>query len=95
MFDVLVLSPEALLFSGKARCVILPGEQGVFEVGPFHRPLISRLLPGYILIDGQPLAIQRGVVKVLRDTLTAIVEPELAQESELPAAAEAPSSSPS
>ena len=76
MLEVTVLSTQEVLYSGKAQRVILPGEAGVFEVLSFHRPLISRLLPGYIVIDDQPLAIRRGVVKVASDTLTAIVEPE-------------------
>ena len=75
MLEVTILSPEEVLFEGQAQRVILPGEFGVFEVCPFHRPLVSRLLPGYVLIDHQSVAIQRGVVKVLHDTLTAIVEP--------------------
>ncbi|MBI3011389.1 MAG: hypothetical protein HYY58_02720 [Candidatus Omnitrophica bacterium] len=74
MLEVAVLSPEALLFNGRARHVILPGEQGVFEVWPFHRPVVSRLLPGFIVVDGQPFPIRRGVVKVEHDTVTAIVE---------------------
>ncbi len=73
--DVKIISPQEILFEGQAQCVILPGEYGVFEVCPFHRPVISRLLPGQVLIDGKPVAIKRGIVKVLHDTLTAIVEP--------------------
>ena len=76
MLEITILSPHDLLFSGRAHHMILPGEQGVFEILPFHRPLVSRLLPGLILVDDQQFPIQRGVVKVERDTVTAIVEPE-------------------
>ena len=75
LLEVKILSSKHVLFAGQARRVIVPGEHGVFEVCPFHRPIISRLLPGHLLIDDQSLAIQRGVVKVLHDTLTAIIEP--------------------
>lgn len=78
MLDVMIASPQDLLFQGRARHVIFPGEQGVFEVCPFHRPLVSRLLPGLIVVDEQSFPIQRGVVKVEHDTVTAIVEPESA-----------------
>ena len=74
MLQVVILTPAELLFKGQAHHVILPGEQGVFEVLPFHRPLVTRLLPGYVLVDDQPFPIRRGVVKVSRDVLTAIVE---------------------
>ncbi len=70
----MILSPEATLFEGKASRVILPGEQGVFEVHSFHRPLLSRLLPGALIIDDKPMAIRRGVVKVERNRVIAMVE---------------------
>lgn len=75
MLEITILSPHDVLFSGRAQHVILPGEAGVFEVLPFHRPLVSRLLPGLILVDDQQIPIHRGVVKVERNTITAIVEP--------------------
>ena len=73
--DVIVLGPDRPLFEGKVSRIIFPGEQGVFEVGPFHRPLVSRLLPGVIVIEGESLPIQRGVVKIERNRVTALVEP--------------------
>ncbi len=81
MLEVVVLSTQEVLYSGQAQRVILPGEQGVFEVLSFHRPLISRLLPGFIIVDDQPVPIRRGVVKIANDTLTAIVEPETERHS--------------
>lgn len=76
MIEVNILSPREVLFSGQAESVVLPGEQGVFEVRPFHRSLVSLLLPGTIIVDRQWLAIRRGVVRVAQGSLTAIVEPE-------------------
>ena len=75
MLQVLVVGPERILFEGNARRVVLPGEQGVFEVAPFHRPVFSRLLSGSIFVDDSPLPIRRGVVKVERNTVTALVDP--------------------
>lgn len=75
MLDLLVLGPHGALFEGKVTQVILPGESGVFEVHPYHRPIISRLLSGRIVMDQQTLPIRRGVVKVERDRVTALVEP--------------------
>ena len=76
MIQVTIVSPEEVLFQGTAQHVILPGEQGVFEVGLFHRPLVSRLLPGMIVIDEQAVPILRGVMKVESNVLTAMVEPD-------------------
>lgn len=76
MLDVVIVTPQQVLFSGQASQVIFPGAQGVFEVLPFHRPIVSLLLPGIVLIDERPVPIGRGVVKVAFDAVTAIVEPE-------------------
>ncbi len=76
MLEVVIFSPQAVLFSGQAKRVIVPGEAGVFEIGSFHRPLVSRLLPGLIVVDDQAMPIQRGVVKVHRDLVTVLAEPE-------------------
>jgi len=74
VLEVLVLGSVDPLFEGKAQCVILPGEEGVFEVQPFHRPLVSRLLPGVVLVDKQAFPIQSGIVKVGRNKVLAIVD---------------------
>jgi len=76
-----VVSPHAVVFQGRANRVILPGEQGVFEVLPFHRPLVSRLLTGLVVIDDQAVPIQRGIVKVDHNHLTAIIEQDPASAS--------------
>ena len=72
--DVLITSAEQVLFEGTARSLIVPGELGTFEVLPLHRPLVSRLLAGVILVDDRPLPIRRGVVRVADDVVTMVVE---------------------
>jgi F-type H+-transporting ATPase subunit epsilon len=74
MLSVTVTCPEGVLFDGPAERVILPGEQGTFEVLPLHRPLISRLVRGWIEINEGVVPIRRGVVRVADDTVTAVVE---------------------
>ena len=74
MLQVTITSPQNIVFKGQAHRVILPGEAGIFEVGPFHRPIISLLLPGRIVVDDQAFDIQRGAVKVVSDTVTALIE---------------------
>lgn len=74
MLDVLILSPEKEIFEGKAESVSLPGEQGAFEVLPFHKNLLSRLLSGSVIVDGRVFSIRRGIVKVENNTVTVISE---------------------
>lgn len=71
---VLIATPERVLFEGSALSVVLPGEKGVFEVLPFHKRLLSRLLEGRITVDGRKLEIRRGVAKVGGNHVTVIVE---------------------
>ena len=74
--DITILSPVAQIFAGPAGRVVVPGEQGIFEILPFHRPLVSRLLPGVMAVDDQRIAIKRGVIKVQYDQIIAIIEPD-------------------
>ena len=72
--DVTILNPKEIVFEGQAKSVILPGEQGVFEVLAFHKPLLSRLISGIMLVDNKNFPIRRGIVKVHRNKVTVIVE---------------------
>jgi F-type H+-transporting ATPase subunit epsilon len=74
MLDVCVLNPKQVIFEGPARSVILPGEEGVFEVLSFHKRLLSRLISGILFVDNQKFDIRRGVVKVNQNKVVIIVE---------------------
>lgn len=73
-FDVTVLSPREVIFEGQAKSVILPGEEGVFEVLPFHKRILSRLISGKLFIDEKNFPVKRGIVKVNQNKVTIIVE---------------------
>lgn len=75
LIDVSLVSSMGVLFKGQVHSVILPGEQGVFEVLPHHKSLLSLLLPGEIVLDDRVIPIQRGIAQVLsNNTVQAIVE---------------------
>jgi len=75
-----VVSAEALIFSGEAQFVALPGENGELGILPRHTPLITRIKPGavriqrvdgeeeFIFVAGGILEVQPGTVTVLADT---------------------------
>ena len=71
--SVTLMTPEKVVFEGNADRVILPGEQGVFEILPFHKRLLSRLLTGTI-IDEQMFPLYRGVAQVGGNAVTIIME---------------------
>ena len=74
MLDVIIYSPEKLVFRGKAKSVVLPGENGVFEVLPYHKPFLSRLVSGNILVDEQAFMIRCGIIGVNHNKATVVIE---------------------
>jgi F-type H+-transporting ATPase subunit epsilon len=76
-----VVSAEALIFSGEAEFVALPGESGELGIYPKHTPLITRIRPGavrikkvgsndeeFVFVAGGILEVQPNGVTVLADT---------------------------
>ena len=72
--DVSLITPQKILFEGKAKSITFPGEQGVFEILPYHKPFLSLLVSGKVFIDEKVIFIRRGIVKVISNTVTAILE---------------------
>jgi len=72
--EVCILTPQKLIFEGKVKNLILPGEEGVFEVLPFHKEIISRLISGNLIIDKEVYPIKRGIIKVEKNKALVIVE---------------------
>ncbi len=75
-----VVSAEEAIYSGEARFVVLPGQEGELGVLPGHVPLITRIRPGMVRIQdaaeheesvfvaGGILEVQPNRVTVLADT---------------------------
>lgn len=76
LLEVSVFNPKEIIFKGKAKSVILPGEEGVFEALPFHKRILSRLISGNLFIDEQKFFLRRGIVKVIQNKVTIIIEEE-------------------
>lgn len=79
MFQTLILNvlpsaQPAVLWDGHASSVSLPGEEGEFEVRDFHKPIISRLKKGVVVVDQNEFPIRSGIVKMDCQKLVAMVE---------------------
>lgn len=79
MFQVLILqaSPQrqAPVFSGSASSVVLPGLDGEFEILDFHKPIISALKKGFIVVDNEKaIPVLKGVAKMSGQNLVAVVD---------------------
>jgi F-type H+-transporting ATPase subunit epsilon len=75
MLKVSILTAKEALFEGEAHSVFLPGDLGEFEVLPYHRPIMSLLRAGSIVLDwSSAIRIRRGVVRSDGRELVALVE---------------------
>lgn len=74
LIQVKIVTPERVLFDGKVESIMLPGEGGVFEVQPYHKRLLSRLLGGRIVAGKESFYIRRGVAKIGVNEVTIIAE---------------------
>jgi len=78
-FQVDVVSAEASIFSGEAKFVALPGENGELGILPRHTPLITRIKPGAVRIqrpDGQEefVFVAGGILEVQPDHVTVLAD---------------------
>ena len=73
--DVTVISSGKVFYEGRAQSVIVPGEEGVFQIHPFHKAIVSRLLPGMVYVDGESFPILHGIVRSDQNKVTALIEP--------------------
>ena len=74
LLNVSIFNLSRVVFEGQAARVIVPGEEGVFEVLPFHKRILSRLITGAVIVDEQSIPIRRGVIKANQNTVTIVLE---------------------
>ena len=74
LLDVSILNLSRVVFEGQAGRVIVTGEEGVFEILPFHKRIISRLITGAVMVDQQSFPIRRGIIKADQNKITIILE---------------------
>lgn len=75
MFTVIILNPKKVLFEGEAKSVFLQGDQGEFEVLPYHSPVISVLRKGHIIVDGHKhVSVKKGLARFYNNELVILVE---------------------
>ena len=73
-FDLSIVSPGGVVFEGKAQSAIFPGMNGTFEVLVNHKPLLSRLRSGTIVVGDKAIPVSQGVVRVYLNQVLAIIE---------------------
>lgn len=74
-----VVSAEEGIFSGSAKFVVLPGQEGELGILPGHVPLITRIRPGAVRIqaeDGteESVFVAGGILEVQPDRVTVLAD---------------------
>jgi F0F1-type ATP synthase epsilon subunit len=76
--EVIIRTMLKDLYNGRAKEVILPGDDGEFSVWDFHQPCLYRLRQGLIKVkigEGEEkFLIKTGIAKIDSDGLVAMVE---------------------
>jgi len=74
-FSLKVLNPKHVVYEGTAGSVFLPGDEGEFEVLPYHAPIVSLLKEGVIVVDWKTrIPIKRGMVRFLGNECVILLE---------------------
>lgn len=74
-FRLRVMSLVRTLFDDEVESVFLQGDEGEYELLPFHYPLIGALVDSDIRVSNQPaLRIRSGVVLFDNNTCIILVE---------------------
>ena len=66
--NLLVVTPERIVFSGAVRWVQIPLRDGLLGVWPGHAPLIASLQPGELVLDNgaeeQTISAPGGILRI-------------------------------
>lgn len=87
-----IVAPGAIVYSAAVQMVTLPGCEGQIGIYPRHVPLLTRIVPGEIIVrrDGQDefLAVGEGLVEVTGERVSIITDMAIRVEDINEAAAE-------
>ena len=73
----IVRGQEEIIFDGNATSVFLPGKDGEFEILDFHKPIVTLLKKGSIIVDQiKEIPIKGGVMKMNQQSLVALIDTE-------------------
>ena len=75
MFDLMIISPQRVLFNDAVNRVFLDGDDGEYESLSFHAHLVGILQQGSVIIDEKKaFPINKGIVQFYENKCTILVE---------------------
>lgn len=73
-----IVTPEKKAFTGSADAVTVPTAQGEIQLLPGHIPLTSLVVAGELVVQNgasvERLAVDKGFVRILGDTISVLTE---------------------
>ena len=80
-----IVTPEAVVYSQHVHMVTLPAIDGQIGIYPLHIPLMTRIVPGEIIVrtGGQEsfLAVGEGLVEITGDAVSIVTDMAVAAEN--------------
>lgn len=76
-FDLVIVTPDKVLFESKAKRVMLPGYFQELAILPDHTPLYSELINGEVVVETEnetrKFPVDTGIVRVKQNKVTVVV----------------------
>lgn len=77
-FKLTVMTPDMLVYENEVESVFLTGDQGEYELMPYHYPVLGILKEGNIIIDWkESIPIRSGIIRFFANDCIILVEPQL------------------
>ncbi len=77
-----IVTPSAVVYSGRVRLVTMPAAGGQISVLPNHVPLLTRMVPGELMVRREGadefLAVGDGLVEVTGDRVVIVTDMAMA-----------------
>lgn len=74
-FKLSIMTPEALLYQGAVESAFFTGDQGEYELLPYHYPVLGILLTGNIIINWrEAVPIKFGLIRFFANDCIVLVE---------------------
>jgi F-type H+-transporting ATPase subunit epsilon len=74
-FKISIMTPDALLYQDEVESAFFTGDQGEYELLPYHYPVIGVLEQGNIIINWrEAVPIKFGIVKFFANDCIVLVE---------------------
>lgn len=74
-FRIEIMDPDRVIYEGEISYLFCTGDQGQFELMPYHYPVLSVLQAGEMILDWEfTLSIKKGIVRFFKNECVVIVE---------------------